>query len=443
MATSDPIPSERILVFTVAPATSGSTGALEKLHEYLSGAGVDARLSALDASDDEPDAPRTTSAADMSGAYVLRAHSKAQSHRLEELLRGDSRVRDLYRPPAYRARRTDRSIAVAPPVIAPPPIATPWSPEIAEKFAEAAAVTQWGFERCGFGKVRRDFDLKGESAPVVMIDNGNHLRHPQLDGVIRRYRSATEPHHGSIADHSSSVAAIIAARRGAHAQSGAMEGCCSAEIEMYNAWTTTDGLDHDVLYRGLMHAIRHRRPVVNMSIWLEDYRVDEKVNSLLDQCEKNNVVVVAAIGNAGTNPVAFFPATHPTVIAVAATDPGDQRQADSSVGRHAFIGAPGENIYTVVGDTDYDRMTGTSFAAPFVTAAVWLARRRRPDLIPVQVRWLLSRSVANPDAPRNSEVGFGRLDMHQLVEHIDKVPSPAECARFLEESLSPASVAAV
>ena len=91
-------------------------------------------------------------------------------------------------------------------------------------------------------KARRDLDAKGEFAPIVMVDNGSHLRHPQLAGVIHKYRSAKEPHQGSIADHSSSVAAIIGARRGAHgAESGAMDGCCSAEIEMYNVWTTTDG----------------------------------------------------------------------------------------------------------------------------------------------------------------------------------------------------------
>jgi hypothetical protein len=441
MAKSDPIPNERVLVFRVEPGQATS-GALEKLHDYLSAAGAHARLTSLDASDDEPLA-HATSAGDMAGAYILRADSKTESYRLEELLNGDPRVRDLYRPPAYRAHRTDRSRAIAPPPIAPPAVAAPLPPEIAKKIAEAAAVTQWGYVRCGFSKAQRDLESTTDFAPVVMIDNGNHLRHPQLASVISRYRSAEAPHQGSVADHSSSVAGIIGARRVEHADAVAIDGCCSAEIEMYNTWTTTDGLDHDVLYRGLTHAIRHRRPVVNMSIWLDDDRVDDKVASLLDECEANGVVVVAAIGNAGLNPVSFFPSTHPTVIAVAATDPGDLRQADSSVGRHAFIGAPGENIYTIVGDTDYDRMTGTSFAAPFVTAAVWLARRHRPDLIPVQVRWLLSQSVEVPGTPRNPEVGFGRLDMQQLVDHIDKVPSPDDCARFLGEPVRAAKVAKV
>jgi hypothetical protein len=33
--------------------------------------------------------------------------------------------------------------------------------------------------------------------------------------------------------------------------------------------------------------------------------------------------------------------------------------------------------------------------------------------------------------------------MQQLVNHIDKVPSPEECARFFENGMAPATVGAV
>jgi hypothetical protein len=430
MAASNPNQSERVLLFTVDPSADAAAGALEKLVAYVSETGVHASLVSLDAFDNERRDRPTTNASEISGDYLFRAHSQAQADRFAELLGADSRVRDLYRPPSYRARRTDTPLVSR-------DLSAPWSPDIAKKTAEAAGVVQWGLKRCGFLDVLDKFSLKGKLEPIVMIDNGNHLRHPQLDGVISKNVLPGAPYQPSVADHSSSVAAIIAARKGNGKTGESMDGCCPAQIEMFNAWTTNDGLDQEVVYWGLINAIQNRRPVVNMSIWLEDVQIDEKVASLLDECEKNNVVVVAAIGNAGTNPVKFFPANCSTVIAVAATDPGDQRQVDSSVGSHAFIGAPGENIYTVVGDTDYDRMTGTSFAAPFVTAAVWLARTQRPELTPVQVRWLIAHSVENPEAPRNPELGFGRLDMRQLVNYIGKVPEPEECARFLEDSLEP------
>lgn len=447
MATSEPVRSERVVVFDVEPAAAGSAPAdgLERLVAYLAEAGPHAGLTRLDGSDAETAGDHAISPAAMAGSYLFRADSKVESQRLEEVLRADPRVRGVYRPPAYRGPRAGSAVAAASaaPAAVSPPVPAPWNPVIAAKIAKASTVKQWGLERCGFPEVWGELDRGGDPHPIVMLDNGSHLGHPQLAGVIRKYVAPKKPRHASIADHAGSVAAIMCARRDAHGRQsdGAMDGCCSAEIELFNVWTTNDGLDHDTLYNGLVRAIAHRRPVVNISLWLHDSRVDEKVASLLDECEKNNVVVVAAMGNAGTSPEKFFPATHPTVIAVAATDPGDERSANSSVGRHAFIAAPGENIYTVVGDTDYECMTGTSFAAPFVSAAAWLARRRRPDLIPVQVRWLLSQSVAEPGAPRNPEVGFGRLDMRQLVRHLDKVPSPAECARFLSESQAGAEVA--
>jgi subtilase family protein len=433
MATSEPLRSERILVFRVEASARGTSGnGLENLLAYLSESGPHASLSCLDGTSS---AAAGTKPADMKGAYVFRAHSKNESMRLEEVLRSDPRVQRVYRPPAYRSRRIEQPAAAA---TTTPTADTPWNADIAAKIAAAASVKQWGFERCGFRDAKRDLDKGADLAPIVMIDNGSHLGHPQLGGVIRKYVGTSVPRRASIADHSGSVAAIMAAHRGSgHGDNAvAMDGCCSAGIEMFNTWTTHEGLDHDVLYNGLAYAIAHRRPVVNMSIWLHDDSVDEKVAELLDECERNNIVVVAAIGNAGTSPERFFPATHPTVVAVAGSDAGDQRSAISSVGDHAFIAAPGENIYTVVGDTDYDRMTGTSFAAPFVSAAAWLAKRQRPELTAVQVRWLLSRSVADPNAKRNPEMGFGRLDMRQLVKHLKDVPSSDTCARFLDASRS-------
>jgi hypothetical protein len=432
MATSDVVCSERILTFDVTPASGAAGNGLERLESYLSEGGPHAGLSRLSASESEA-AGSSVKSADTAGSYVFRAHSKDESMRFEDVLRADPRVRDVYRPPAYRARRVDRGAVGGAEV---KPVATPVNATVAGKIASAASVKQWGWERCGFRDARRELDHGEELAPIVMIDNGSHLGHPQLAGVIRKYVGTEGPRHASIADHAGSVAAIIGARRvaGRNDNDTAMDGCCSAGIEVFNVWTTHEGLDHDVLYRGLAYAIAHRRPVVNMSIWLHDDGIDEKLAKLLDECERHQIVVVAAIGNGGTSGERFFPATHPTVVAVAGTDAGDQRSADSTVGAQAFIGAPGENIYTVVGDTDYDRLTGTSFAAPFVSAAAWLAKRHRPELTAVQVRWLLAHSVAEPSAARNPEIGFGRLDMHQLVKHIGDIPSSDSCARFLEDS---------
>jgi subtilisin family serine protease len=145
---------------------------------------------------------------------------------------------------------------------------------------------------------------------------------------------------------------------------------------------------------------------------------------------------VAAIGNTGTSATEFYPATDPNVIAVAGTDPADRRYIGSITGSQAFVAAPGENILTVVGDSDYDHLTGTSFSAPFVSAAVWLAKRgSKQRLTNAQVRWLLAHSVEKPGQGRTMELGYGRLDMGQLVKQLPKVPSSDECTSFFGHTL--------
>ena len=70
------------------------------------------------------------------------------------------------------------------------------------------------------------------------------------------------------------------------------------------------------------------------------------------------------------------------------------------------------------GPFDYKYLSGSSFAAAMVTAAVWLARRKKPGLTPGDVRELLRLSAYRPDGipGHDSEIGHGRLDMRRLGE---------------------------
>jgi subtilisin family serine protease len=247
-----------------------------------------------------------------------------------------------------------------------------------------------------------------------MIDIGNNRQHPNVAG---RVVHAEPPTFGqeSIADHASSVAAIMAADPAA---GEGMRGCCSAEIVLFNVWTRNDGLDQHAFYNALKSAIDLKLPVVNVSVWLHEEAEDTLLKELLAECARNNVVVVAAAGNAGTSGQVFWPAADDNVIAVAATNPLDQRHSQSSTGRHVFIAAPGENILTTVGKTDYDFVSGTSFAAPFVSAAVWLIKRNLDRLSTQDVRDILRVSVATPGEDRTPELGYGRLDMRRLAAEI-------------------------
>jgi len=279
---------------------------------------------------------------------------------------------------------------------------------------------QWALYRCGFPAVWPLLDTGPDPGEIAVIDRGaNGLNHRELAGRITRKPA---PSRTSRAAHAAAVAAVIAARRDDHEgdADGRMDGCCSARVRVYSAWDADEQFDLGAVRAALFEVARLRLPVVNLSlsIALPNQR---DLDDAIAACVRNGVVVVAAMG-AGNDrrdgPI--YPAANPNVIAVGATNMEDRPASGSNRGKHIWLSAPGESILTVIGDDplDYKYLSGSSFAAAMVTAAVWLARRRKPGLTPSDVRELLRRSAYRPDGiPRHDrEIGHGRLDMRRLAE---------------------------
>src|SRR5262249_3420171 len=114
----------------------------------------------------------------------------------------------------------------------------------------------------------------------------------------------------------------------------------------------------------------------------------------------------------------FYPAALPGVIAVGAVGPNGEPSAFSTRGDHVALCAPGEGIPSA-GVGGYQSMTGTSFAAPFVTGACALllasaARRSRP-LSPVAIRQLLVRSARPFGRGSGAGSGAGILDVPRAL----------------------------
>jgi hypothetical protein len=430
MRTEPASPSERVLVFTIDNSRAGSAEAADEVLKYVNANPATTMLSRLFAKGYHPSTGRwefddpSATATLGDGTYIFWAKSTVDRDNFQKALKSvdpNAHVTAAYRQrPAYQrtSPTIPRTYTVA---------AGPRRENASELIAAANTQKQWGLIRCGFPQVRQRLDLSS-SAPspgcIGMIDIGSARKHPALANCIDQ---CVPPTHGkpSIADHADSVAAIIGAR------GNGMDGCCSAGVVLYNVWTRNDGLDQRALYNALHDVIEARLPVVNLSIWLEDE--DPELASLIAECERKGIVVVAAMGNSGNNGQTFYPAAYPGVIAVAATNAADDRQIDSTVGDWAFIAAPGEDILTVVGELGFDRFTGTSFAAPCVSAAVWLAKRNNPFKEPLtnpQIRWLLSYCVDKRERERSPEVGWGRLDVTKLEQFLPQIPDADECARL-------------
>jgi hypothetical protein len=95
-------------------------------------------------------------------------------------------------------------------------------------------------------------------------------------------------------------------------------------------------------------------------------------------------IVVAASGNDGCNCM-LYPANYPEVIAVGAQNSSNQRSSFSSYGSNLDLVAPGEDMITSTWSPSNQTsayvggVAGTSFATPYVSGLLSLARSHQPD----------------------------------------------------------------
>ncbi|MBR0692728.1 S8 family serine peptidase [Bradyrhizobium lablabi] len=135
------------------------------------------------------------------------------------------------------------------------------------------------------------------------------------------------------------------------------------------------------------------------------------------------VLLVAASGNSG-QVERYYPAAYDAVIAVGAIDDTLTPSAFSTRGAHVDLCAPGRDIWTC-GLSGYTRVSGTSFAAPFVSAVCALlvahAESRAWPLDPATARDILTVSARPFAAGADTEgCGAGVLDAWAALTLLDR-----------------------
>lgn len=253
---------------------------------------------------------------------------------------------------------------------------------------------------------------------VAVVDSGLDLNHPEFAGRVWTDTTATAsrqgPVHGwnfitntsDVTDdngHGTHVAGIIAA--GGVNVSGVAPGVQIMPLKMIDAsgyGAIGDGV------RAIYYAVDHGARVINASWSSNEW--SRPLADAVRYANSRNVVVVAAAGNESVDNgrVPSYPANLalPNMLSVAAVSPGGRFAWYSNYGRQAVaIAAPGTNILSTV-PGGYDRFSGTSMAAPFVSGVVALVVGREPGLT---ARQLVSRiiSTARPMASLAGKVASG------------------------------------
>jgi hypothetical protein len=167
---------------------------------------------------------------------------------------------------------------------------------------------------------------------------------------------------------------------------------------------------------------------------------DDLVHTRIAGMARNGKVFVGAAGNGGPSAPAGYPAAYAEVIAVTAVDGKGGNWDHANRGTYIDVAAPGVQIRAALPGDKEGVLSGTSFAAPFVTAALAVALRDsglegavRRGVGPLDLKGLMLARVLSKD----------QLKIRSPVYGHGVIAAPATCAsaRSWMSSVKPEPVA--
>ena len=245
------------------------------------------------------------------------------------------------------------------------------------------------------------------AAPIGLIDTRINIEHPSLAGsritVLPLFDAEAEP---SGAHHGTAVAALLVGKGDVP---GLVQGWQLVAVDAFKKGDIATGYD---LARAVDMLAGRNVPVINMSLSGPDNAI---LAASVAEAIKRDIILIAAAGNDGPRAKPAYPAAYPEVVAVTAVDRGKRVYRRAARGAHIDIAAPGVNVWTAASVKGQRPRTGTSFAAPFVTAGVALILADNPGFSREEVEIVLENEADDlGDQGRDEVFGWGLLDISSI-----------------------------
>ncbi|MEM8975659.1 MAG: S8 family serine peptidase [Pseudomonadota bacterium] len=197
-----------------------------------------------------------------------------------------------------------------------------------------------------------------------MIDTQVDVKHPSLQmAKIELLNTSREDRRLSTSRHGTAVASLLVGAQ-LDGIAGVLPGSTLIAVNAFHRTRRGDQADTFDLISAL-DALRERGAgVINMSL-------TGPKNALLQDAVANSqaagTLIVAAVGHPSRS--AGYPAKYEGVVGVSAVDSRLRASRRSARGAHVAFAAPGVGLPAAVSGGKVRLVTGSSFAAPFVSAA--------------------------------------------------------------------------
>lgn len=256
---------------------------------------------------------------------------------------------------------------------------------------------------------------------IAILDTGIDGEHPDLKGKLAKgydaYGNGKE--YVDKQGHGTHCAGIASAKT--HNGVGVAGVAPDATLMSVKVLQDSGSGTYAAVADGIMWAAKN--PDVDiMSMSLGGPSSSKAIEDAVNEALKNGKVVVAAMGNDGSNRPSY-PASIKGVFAVGATNQSDAKANFSQWGQNIQIAAPGVDIYATfptyssgMPGKNYGAISGTSMATPAVAGLAGLLKGANPSLKGEQITKIIASTADDLGNPGfDDKFGAGRINVAKAV----------------------------
>ncbi|GHH99126.1 S8 family serine peptidase [Neobacillus kokaensis] len=283
---------------------------------------------------------------------------------------------------------------------------------------------QWGLRRTNPEQAWDQVRNRTPSQIIAILDTGIDPNHPDLaQKIVSPANFTTDSSFIDINGHGTHVAGVAAAVTNNKTGIAGMS-FNTANIMPVKVLGGPQGQGQTSwIVAGILYAVNNGANVINMSLGSPAY--SQAFQLAINFAWNRGLVIVASAGNNGNEQIQY-PAGYNYVFSVSATNQANDRAYFSSWGMDVGVTAPGIAIlsttptYPVANvQLNYDALSGTSQAAPFVAGLAVMLRAIYPQLSNQEIIQVIQRSAKPIDAAIkewDAFFGYGLIDASNAVK---------------------------